>query len=143
VTEHHELHQPRACSTLPRDIKSATTYNHEKHHPPSKWPFPSRFTSLEEMILAMAALSLARTPSQYFLSSRQRTRHRPQHVLRSVSFVRLAGLPTSVLTPLQVSSNRSPVATFDWGLNGGFGVAAIGNRQMPMAHLVQPGSSQT
>ncbi|KAG1782780.1 hypothetical protein EV702DRAFT_1176955 [Suillus placidus] len=36
--------------------------------------------------------------------------------------------------------NRSPVAALDW-LNGGLGVATIGDREIPMAHLVQQGSS--
>ncbi|KAG1756480.1 uncharacterized protein EDB91DRAFT_1325517 [Suillus paluster] len=39
-----------------------------------------------------------------------------------------------------ISSNRNPVAAFDW-LNDGLGVATIGDREIPMAHLVQPGSS--
>ncbi|KAG0705016.1 hypothetical protein DFH29DRAFT_908421 [Suillus ampliporus] len=39
-----------------------------------------------------------------------------------------------------ISSNRNPVAAFDW-LDGGLGVATIGDREIPMAHLVQQGSS--
>ncbi|KAG2349602.1 hypothetical protein BDR05DRAFT_1055243 [Suillus weaverae] len=46
--------------------------------------------------------------------------------------------PSSARTT--ISSNRSPVAALDW-LNGGLGVATIGDREIPMAHLVQQGSS--
>ncbi|OJA13723.1 hypothetical protein AZE42_02946 [Rhizopogon vesiculosus] len=47
--------------------------------------------------------------------------------------------PSTVRTT--ISSNRNPVAAFDWGANGAsLGVATIGNREIPMAQLVQPGS---
>ncbi|KAG2157399.1 hypothetical protein DEU56DRAFT_764440 [Suillus clintonianus] len=41
-----------------------------------------------------------------------------------------------------ISSNRNPVAALDW-LNGGLGVATIGNREIPMSHMVQQGSSSS
>ncbi|KAH7910644.1 hypothetical protein BJ138DRAFT_1180114 [Hygrophoropsis aurantiaca] len=40
-----------------------------------------------------------------------------------------------------ISSDRAPVAAFDWYNSGNdFGIATIGNRELPMAHLVMPGS---
>lgn len=42
---------------------------------------------------------------------------------------------------LQISSNRRPVAAFDWDTNGDqLGVVTIGDREFPMEHLVLPGS---
>ncbi|KAG2147118.1 hypothetical protein BD769DRAFT_1625035 [Suillus cothurnatus] len=46
--------------------------------------------------------------------------------------------PSSARTT--ISSNRHPVAALHW-LNGGLGVATIGDREIPMTHLVQQGSS--
>ncbi|KAG1877808.1 hypothetical protein DFJ58DRAFT_7429 [Suillus subalutaceus] len=46
--------------------------------------------------------------------------------------------PSSARTT--ISSNRNPVAALHW-MNGGLGVATIGDREIPMAHLVQQGSS--
>ncbi|KAH7922827.1 hypothetical protein BV22DRAFT_1016570 [Leucogyrophana mollusca] len=39
-----------------------------------------------------------------------------------------------------ISSDREPVAAFDWYNSTDFGLATIGNREMPMAQLVMPGS---
>jgi len=46
------------------------------------------------------------------------------------------------LTRTTVSSNRRPVAAFDWDADGNrLGVVTVGDRECPMEHLVLPGSS--
>ncbi|KAI9570420.1 hypothetical protein HD554DRAFT_2018200 [Boletus coccyginus] len=45
-------------------------------------------------------------------------------------------------TTVRICSDRRPVAAFDWSANGdSLGVATIGDREVPMEHLVLPSSS--
>lgn len=118
------MHQPGACSTCAGDIKPAI-HRDEKQpiHIPTRIPmahsFEIYFTGRDDPRNGCIVIGEDTKPVFFEFETQYLS-------------------PSSARTT--ISSNRSPVAALDW-LNGGLGVATIGDREIPMAHLVQQGSS--